>query len=473
MEIILKTKQSSNRNFDFLSFDSQLYPYYKFILENIKSGKYVPKLSQSNDNSSESEDSDDDHYLHPSLLGSAKPRESQPFKIPNLLRSANSDDSYSQLVKHFKDKFPVSEETKALESVSNQMTDQLVSIESELNNQISNKEKTFVSNVTQNSWSSLLPSPPPEIEQIIEKLAQRVAQSGEQFELSIKKLGESRFEFVNPGHIFHAHYIRRKLHFLEENRSAQAAANLKLTAKKSKTESNNSKIAVSFSINPKDSKSSIGANDENLLNTSSSKREDERNSNPEIIAKRMTENALKDKLALAVRERAAKEKQEERKRKATLFLSLLKNKSKEMPKNNLKKTDQSSESGPLSPTIEAITSPNASPELNRRLTENSIFESITPNKIFENVKSGSLLPFIVSDKPLKVSSSRHSSPHRHHESRHSSGHKKSHKRRRSRTKSHSRSSSRSPSRSHRKHKRLSKSRSRSRSRSHSRSHKRL
>ncbi|CAG2120663.1 unnamed protein product, partial [Medioppia subpectinata] len=96
MEIILKTKQSANKNFDFLSFESQLYSYYKYILEAIKSGKYIPNQNKSSDNSDDSDDdSDGDNYLHPSLLGSssAKANNSRVFNIPNLLRVQNNDNN--------------------------------------------------------------------------------------------------------------------------------------------------------------------------------------------------------------------------------------------------------------------------------------------------------------------------------------------------------------------------------------------
>ena len=480
MEIILKTKQSNNRNFEFLNFDSPLQAYYKYLLECIKSRKYVPNQSQNSDSSSDTDDSDDEHYLHPSLLGSAKNKESNTFKIPHLLRAANPDDAYSKLVKSLKDLLPAVDEPNVDPSPPNNseptFKQTLTSVSSDsYANQSNAKEKTFGTTISQNTWSSLLPSPPPDIEQIIEKLAQKVALSGEKFELSIKNLGESRFEFVNPGHIYHAHYIRRKLHYLEEHRSAQAAQ-LKLGSKKIKTEPQG-KLAFSFSINPKESKPTKGPTDENLLTIGSSTRVEERTPNPDIVAKRMIDNALKDKLALAVRDKAAKEKQEERKRKVALFVSSLKSKelNKSVDSNQVNKDRQSTyksdsktsgeDKEPLSPTIAAVTSPNASPE-RLRSKENDICSSETTNKSLESAKSGSLLPFTASDKPLKESSSSRRSPHRHHKSRHSSGHK-SHKRK---SRSRSRSSSRSPSRSHRKRSKRSKSRSRSRSRS--RSHRR-
>lgn len=42
MEILLKMKQASNHQFDFLSFSSPLHPYYRHLLMVIKNGRYRP-----------------------------------------------------------------------------------------------------------------------------------------------------------------------------------------------------------------------------------------------------------------------------------------------------------------------------------------------------------------------------------------------------------------------------------------------
>lgn len=42
MEILVKTKQAGNPQFSFLSFDHPLNVYYRFLVEQIKCGTYIP-----------------------------------------------------------------------------------------------------------------------------------------------------------------------------------------------------------------------------------------------------------------------------------------------------------------------------------------------------------------------------------------------------------------------------------------------
>ena len=43
MEILIKAKQANNPQFAFLSIDGPLHPYYRLVLEAIKSGKCNPE----------------------------------------------------------------------------------------------------------------------------------------------------------------------------------------------------------------------------------------------------------------------------------------------------------------------------------------------------------------------------------------------------------------------------------------------
>ncbi|TKS84316.1 Splicing factor, suppressor of white-apricot -like protein [Collichthys lucidus] len=76
-EIVLKAKQASNSQFDFLRFDHYLNPYYKHILRAMKEGRYnlvsASKQEQSQDSHSDDSDEDGDgSYLHPSLFAPKK-----------------------------------------------------------------------------------------------------------------------------------------------------------------------------------------------------------------------------------------------------------------------------------------------------------------------------------------------------------------------------------------------------------------
>ncbi|VDN09692.1 unnamed protein product, partial [Dibothriocephalus latus] len=46
MEIVLKAKQASNSQFQFLNYDSELNPFYKELVKLIKAGRYFPKIRQ-------------------------------------------------------------------------------------------------------------------------------------------------------------------------------------------------------------------------------------------------------------------------------------------------------------------------------------------------------------------------------------------------------------------------------------------
>ena len=209
MEILIKTKQSKNPQFDFLTFDSPLNPYYKHLVNEIKSGRYIPTNDEGQKSSdSETSDSDGEHYLHPSLLGSQTSK-SSALILPTL-PSFLSNSSYSQLVESLKPKIPT--ETESGEKMPNK--DNSV-------NESGNIE--YESKRTVYRGFSLLPPPPPELDLIIDKLAQYVAKNGEEFESTVRKRGEDRFEFLNPGNIHHAHYIRKKLQYLEEKRKTQAS----------------------------------------------------------------------------------------------------------------------------------------------------------------------------------------------------------------------------------------------------------
>lgn len=146
---------------------------------------------------------------------------------------------------------------------------------------------------------------------IIEKLAAYVCKNGDEFEKTVKSRNESRFEFLNPGHKYHFYYVKTKLNLLEEKR------------KQDKTIKHNS---VESSINKKtidQPSASIFSENSNSTNDSDCK-----SILPFMISTNKSKT-LKDDLEA----KKLKEKQEERKRKAALFLKKL-----ELQKNDDEET---------------------------------------------------------------------------------------------------------------------------------------
>ncbi|XP_071848240.1 splicing factor, suppressor of white-apricot homolog isoform X1 [Apostichopus japonicus] len=82
--------------------------------------------------------------------------------------------------------------------------------------------------------------PPPDVQPIIDKLAEFVAKNGDDFENGIKLKGDPRFDFVNTWHSFFTYYEQKKFMYRREMEEREAAA---LEAQKA---------PVSFSIKPRD-----------------------------------------------------------------------------------------------------------------------------------------------------------------------------------------------------------------------------
>jgi len=145
MEILMKVKQNSNRLFDFLSFNDPLHFYYKHLLSSIKSGEYTPISKDKSWSDEEGEDNtDDDHYLHPSLASIA----TKPVVAPPPLTAPP----------------PPQVAPPPFEN------------------------------------------PPENIQKIVEKMVSYVVKNGRAFEAAIVKKKDNRFSFLQPKDPHHKYY---------------------------------------------------------------------------------------------------------------------------------------------------------------------------------------------------------------------------------------------------------------------------
>ncbi|XP_077488346.1 suppressor of white-apricot isoform X2 [Amblyomma americanum] len=232
MEILVKTKQAGNPQFAFLAFDHPLNVYYRFLVEQLKCGTYVPASETAAGN--EESDDDDDHYLHPSLFAASTP--AVPVAVSKVfLAKQGEDNAYSQLIKNLK---PHLDSPTGIGSPAPPQ-------DMEAGNHAS--AYGYIDGAGYEGYGTgedcsapppppglepiLLPSqavftgyaipPPPDVQPIIDKMAVYVAKNGEDFETIVKSKGDKRFEFLLPDHEYHQYYLHKKQTYLNE-RAQQA-----------------------------------------------------------------------------------------------------------------------------------------------------------------------------------------------------------------------------------------------------------
>nr|XP_021140155.1 LOW QUALITY PROTEIN: splicing factor, suppressor of white-apricot homolog [Columba livia] len=226
-EIMLKAKQARNSQFDFLRFDHYLNPYYKFIQKAMKEGRYAAPSENKADEkkhsrvkSEEEEDDDDDddgNYLHPSLFASKKCSRLEelmkPLKVVDpdhplaaLVRKAQSDNSSST---------PQSTDGAAVQtSQAEYSSDSTVAA-------MYYSYYMLPDGTYSDVFSTITPvvaiiPPPPDIQPVIDKLAEYVARNGIKFETSVRAKNDLRFEFLQPWHQYNAYYEFKKQFFLQK-----------------------------------------------------------------------------------------------------------------------------------------------------------------------------------------------------------------------------------------------------------------
>ncbi|XP_014668430.1 PREDICTED: splicing factor, suppressor of white-apricot homolog isoform X2 [Priapulus caudatus] len=479
MEIVIKTKQANNSQFNFMHFDHYLHPYYDHMKRCIREGRYKPEeraaRGTADASSSDDEDGEDVGYLHPSLFAKKQATRVKNLHLEQLrkLQAAGKLDSpYAQLVTRMKqtqeeykidapldsnnpsspdstsglDQQGAPSPPEAAPASATQLSatsslaypaetdshpappgvDSAETMPPYLPDVNPVPEVNSCSAPDQHSTSSQsqhtsVPPPPPDKQPIIIKMAEYAVRNGPRFEEGFLAKKDERFEFLKPGHQHYAYYVQTKGLF--EAQFAQQASVEQNGGPTSISSGKGKPVAISFSIKPKDvdakraaldkppallgeeseesateeetlglveepakppSKSpsmtalcvedtnsppmllvvcpvaSVSAPDITDADSQSKVLEKAKKSLDELEAKQ-AEERLRDRLAIAARERlaqASKEKQLqiERKKKAAMFLSLLKG---EPGKPGEAESDSKLDSLPPS-SVEA--SPMATPE---------------------------------------------------------------------------------------------------------------
>lgn len=351
MEILLKTKQASNPQFNFLNHDGQYNGYYKHILGMMKTGTFPwqDTIDKSEENSQDSEEFKVNGSSNP------QPMTSPSIVIPKMTFKPSADCAYTQLISKIT-KAPIAEiekqkmqenelrnggnsnaaATDALKKPSGLTGLVHYSSDSESEEDEANVPYTGV-------------IPPSDLQVVIDKTATYVAKNGVEFEETLRKKNDARFQFLDKSNEFYQYYLYK----VNEIRGTIPPPASIITLKPREQIPKAPPAPVCFSIKPKEEKSQLkpttlqtGSDDENkdklseaptsprISNITSVEEElemqvDAMNAERE---EKLAKEKLSDKLMSAAREKLGmfpKEKmlQIERKKKALLFVNQIKGKS--------------------------------------------------------------------------------------------------------------------------------------------------
>ncbi|XP_062614168.1 splicing factor, suppressor of white-apricot homolog isoform X2 [Saccostrea cucullata] len=399
MEILIKTKQANNPQFDFLHFENPLNPYYKHMVKMIKSGKYKPKEEAIE----EDDEEDEGHghgYLHPSLMATRKaaPAPEVPaYKTVEMPRISVHDTPYGQLIKSLvKKQHPDSihsssanqvpdyeEETKPLKppplppfyrdsipggsqhahppppgiepvTLPTQTQPELLPPRTDIERPIlplrctqgvmEEYQSDSPSRGSPGPYEPIVP-PPPDIQPVIDRMAMYVAKNGIEFEIVVKSKNDPRFEFLLPHHVHFPYYdFKKQIHMREaakerEKRGTEKPTKLSFSIKpKAKEKEHKHKEKKKKKIFDNESSENDADSDREKSSASGTSTPigidytEEREEKPlvpqEERDRKLVEERLKDKLAQAAREKLVqtsreKQMQAERKRKAAMFINML------------------------------------------------------------------------------------------------------------------------------------------------------
>lgn len=355
MEILLKTKQASNPQFNFLNHDGQFNGYYKHILSMMKADIYPWQetvIDKSEENSRDSEE----FNVNGKSESSAPPMSA--IIIPKMTFKPSADCAYTQLISKIT-KAPISEIEKQAQQESEHQGNgagtssggatEIAKKSSGLlglmhySSGSDSEEEEKVENVI--IYSGLIP--PGELQLVIDKTAMYVAKNGIEFEETLRKKRDERFQFLDTTNEFHQYYVFK----VNESRGTAPPAVSANPKPKEEKMPKPPPAPICFSIKPKEEKSPLkptvlqaSSDDENRDKTDvvmpqvptppriTSVEEELEMQVDAMNAEReekLAKKKLTDKLMSAAREKLGmlpKEKmlQIERKKKALMFINQIK-----------------------------------------------------------------------------------------------------------------------------------------------------
>ncbi|XP_037810556.1 LOW QUALITY PROTEIN: protein suppressor of white apricot [Lucilia sericata] len=311
MEILLKAKQSNNVQFEFLSRNSILNPYYKYVVSSIKDGTYPqhteakekdPKESGDNANSNTLGSGTENVVLKPVVT------------VPTIKYKPSADCAYTQLISKIKG-VPLSElhDESSRQSLNSQQESAnnspsltpvllqyngatFVTEQDENSNSNTGQTKTTTDTlndsqpkveILKNSSALALaqnyssdseteeeeadeaegektppklefPLPPESLQNIIDKTAVYVIKNGRQFEETLRSKSVERFTFLLPDNEFYPYYMYKitgdpnAASKEQKKRKAKEVAEALLSKKGLSGDKSTATNPVSFSIKNKD-----------------------------------------------------------------------------------------------------------------------------------------------------------------------------------------------------------------------------
>uniref|UniRef100_A0A336KXG7 CSON001017 protein n=1 Tax=Culicoides sonorensis TaxID=179676 RepID=A0A336KXG7_CULSO len=367
MEILLKAKQSNNPQFGFLIHDDRLWPYYKHVLEAIKTNVYPIIKKQEEEQPKEEEE----NAMSPLVVAGPIVNMEQITSFENTVPFPNytpsQDCVYFKLMNNIGKvsginiQPKIAQESKPETLNGNNSTTTTTVITSGLQGLVAYASGTETESEEENEEQAVKPQdkkptkpyegtlPPSEILNIIDKTASYVAKNGDEFEAitANRTKDDPRFSFLTKDNEFHGYYLY-KLEALAPHIVKARQIKAKLASRQNSNSTvNNPPAPVSFSIKHKEDPSPTVINSKPAILQENS---DENTSDPEAESSkeknassqksqsatsdledkmreaRRAEEQIRNKLALAARERLgylSKEEQlrQERKMKAKAFLT--------------------------------------------------------------------------------------------------------------------------------------------------------